>query len=149
MAVVSANKDPTSNSISLSYSISPIQPVLSVINGTDLQPFITVSNPAATITSANYDPSTGMVRVQVAYNSSIQGQPLNLNFNPPNTPVGALLPNISNNWVVSPTNHISATYYPQSTYDKVKKLEPYATACLVAFLAVSALTVFFRKFVGL
>ena len=149
VAVASAIKDPTSNSLALSYTISPIQPVLSVINGTDLQPFITVSNPAATVTSAIYDPATGTVNVQVSYNASLQGQALNLNFNPPNTPVGALLPDISGKWVVSPTNHMSATYYPQSTYEKVRQLEPYTTACLAAFLTISALTVFFRKFIGL
>lgn len=87
--------------------------------------------------------------MQVSYNTSIQGQSLNLNFNPPNTPVAALLPNVSNNWVVNPTNHLSASYYPQSTYDKVKKLELYANACLAAFLTLSALTLFFRKFIGL
>lgn len=103
--------------MTISYAISPIGPVLNSINGSyNFQPYITLSNPSATITSAVYNPATGNVDVQVSYNSSIQGQSLNLNFNPPATPQTALMPDVSNNWVVSPTNRMSATFYPTSTY---------------------------------
>jgi hypothetical protein len=70
----SANKDATSNTLSMSYSISPIQPILNLINNSyNFTPYVNVSNPSATITSATYDPSTNTINVVVSYNDTIQG----------------------------------------------------------------------------
>ncbi len=68
------NKDPTSNSLTLSYTISPIQPILNILNNSyDFLSFVSVSNPDAVITSAIYNPETNTLDVQVSYNQSIQG----------------------------------------------------------------------------
>jgi hypothetical protein len=148
--VSSAIKDPTSNTLFIAYSVSPIQPVLLLVNNSnDFLPFVSISNPAATITAATYDPSTGNVNVQVSYNQSIQGQPMDLVFTPPNIPTASLLPAVSNSWTVAPTNHLSAAFYPASTYEQVKKMQPYSSAVLGVYLSLSLVTLFFRKFIGL
>jgi len=74
---------------------------------------------AVSIISAIYDPISNQVIVQVSYNDSIQGQPLNLKFDPPNTPQAYLVPNLTSSWTVSPTNHLSAELYSQSDYNTV------------------------------
>lgn len=118
VSVSSAIKNPTSNALSIAYTVSPIQPLLSLVNNTNnFLPFVSISNPAATITSATYDPVTGNINVQVSYNQSIQGQPMNLVFTPPNVPSASLMPAVNNSWTVAPTNYLSAAFYPASTYD--------------------------------
>jgi cysteine-rich repeat protein len=146
----SAVKDPTSNSLALTYTIQPILPVLSLINGSyNFLPYVTLSNPEATVVSAVYDPASNTVNVQVAYNASIQNQPLDLTFNPPSVPTASLLKTVSNSWVVQPTNHLSAAYYPASTYDSVKKIQPYSSTVLGLYLSLCLVTLFFRKYIGL
>lgn len=81
------------------------------MGGNDFLPFVTLNNPAATITSAVYNPATNLIEIQVSYNETIQGEPLSLSFNPPNVPQASLLQPVSNTWVVSPTNRLSATFY--------------------------------------
>jgi cysteine-rich repeat protein len=150
VTVSSAIKDPNSNSLSISYSVSPIQPVLVLLNNSNnFLPYISISNPAATVTAATYDPSTGTVNVQVSYNQSIQGQPMGLIFNPPSVPSASLMPTVANSWTVSPTNHLSAAFYPDSTYAQVRKIQPYSSAVLGVYLSLSMITFFFRKFIGL
>lgn len=150
VSVSNAIKDPSSNSLSISYTVSPIQPVLTLVNNTNnFLPFISISNPAATIIAATYDPATGNINVQVSYNQSIQGQPMDLIFTPPNVPSASLMPTVSNSWTVAPTNHLAAAFYPASTYDQVKKIKPYTSAVLGVYLSVSLITFFFRKFIGL
>jgi hypothetical protein len=81
-------------------------------NSYNFLPYVSLSNPAAVVTSATYDPSSGTINIQVSYNQSIQGQPLDLTFNPPNVPAASLLPTVASSWTVAPTNRLSAAYYP-------------------------------------
>lgn len=151
ISIASGIKDPGSNSLTLTYDVSPIQPVLNLVNGsTDLAPFVSFPTaPGVTITSAVYDPATNQVVVQVAYTESLQGKPLDLKFDPPNTPQAFLVANLSSPWVVNPSNHLAAEVYSAADYKAVDALTPFAKAVLGSYLGFSLLTVSFRKYLGL
>jgi hypothetical protein len=72
-----------------------------------------------------------------------------MKLTPPNVPQASLTPSISNTWIVSPTNQLSAVVYTQEDYETVQKLTPFANALLALYMLVAAASVVSRKFIGL
>ena len=61
--VEEAFKHPTSNSITLTYDFSPVEPVLALMGGNDIASSLSFNNPTVNITSAVYHPESGKVTI--------------------------------------------------------------------------------------
>ena len=88
--------------MTLTYDLEPSQP-LSVINGgsNDVSSMVSFPNTEGVVlTSAIIDPDTDKLVINVDYTKDIQGEQLNLQIVPPDTPQASLTPNISHSWTI-------------------------------------------------
>lgn len=72
-----------------------------------------------------------------------------LQITPPNSPQAVLVPKLSSNWAVSATNQLAVIAYSQEDYQVTSKIAPFANAIEGSFLALVALSMVFKKFIGL
>lgn len=151
VSLETGDKSPSSNSLTLTYSIEPSGPLLSLNNGsTDFSSLVSFPNSqGVTIRSAVLDPQTQQLVIDIDYSQNLQDTTLSLQITPPNVPQAVLVPNITSSWVVAPTNQLAAMVYTQEDYDTVAKLTPLANALLGSYLSIVILTLVFRKFIGL
>ena len=68
---------------------------------------------------------------------------------PPDVPQAALIQNASHAWLVDPHNQLAAIYYTDEDYEKAEKMRTMADVLLGMYLAVTALALVSRKFIGL
>jgi cysteine-rich repeat protein len=107
------DKSPTSNSLTLTYSIQPSAPLLSLNGGSiDFASMVSFPNsPSVTVTSAVLDPVTNELVIKLGYSVSLQDEGLTLQLTPPNVPQAVLVPKVSSTWIVAPTNQLAAVVY--------------------------------------
>ena len=55
----------------------------------------------------------------------------------------------TSSWLVQPTNQLAANFYSPEDYETVAQLTPFANGILGLYLTVVAVTMVFRKFIGL
>ena len=112
ITISTANKDPSSNSMDVSFSLKPADPLLVLTNGsTDFTSMVSFPGYQITVVSATIDAATGQLQVKFDYFEHLQGLDVTLAITPPDTPQAALVGNLSYNWVVSSDNQLAVLYY--------------------------------------
>ena len=102
-----------SNSLSLTYQIDPLSPLLALALGDpDFKQYISFpNNDAVIIKSATVDPETGILSIELDYTDHLQDKELVLQYTPPDKPQAFLVPEFTSTWIVTSDNQLSVTYY--------------------------------------
>lgn len=151
IAIETGYKDPLRNSLTLTYDLGPLTPLLALNNGsTDFRSLVSFPlNAGVTVTSAVVDPATGKLVVTLDYSQNLQDTELQLHITPPNVPQASLVPEIVHSWTVLTTNQLAAVIYSPEDYATNARVRSLADGLLYSALAVVFLTMAYRKFIGL
>jgi hypothetical protein len=145
-----AFKIPTSNSMSLTYSIDPVDPLLVLNNGsTDFTALVSYPGYDIVVRQATLNPETRELEVQMDYFEHLQDQEITLQVSPPDVPQAFMVPNITSLWKVQSTNQLAVLVYSYSDYQELNRIATLANLLVYAMLLIMALTLVFRKFIGL
>lgn len=87
--------------------------------------------------------------MDVGYNETASGKTVKVSYTPEDSPYSHAMDETSYEWSVQVSNGLSLIYYPDDVYSQARTINTLTMAIYTGSLCLFALTIFFRKMIGI